>query len=151
MLAHLLHVAVSHIQPYMTANNAYHAAAFVLAGAGAQYAVQLIKIINGNKYGQTALRFFNGTFATIITGLGALGTGGMSIGNVVIHSGALATCSVLIYRLHNSFLYKAAEADVQAALDGTAPATGGPNKPLIPTPPKATEVALSSFAGAGEP
>jgi len=153
MFAHLYHSALNYITPYLTATNAYHAAAFILAGAGAQYAVQLIKIVGKNKYGKSALRFLNGTFATAITAVAGLSAGGLSLGNLVIHSSALATFSVLIYRLHNSFLYKAAETDVTAALDGTAAATGGPNRPLIPLPakPKVTDVPISSFAGAGEP
>jgi hypothetical protein len=135
----LYHTAVNYITPYLTTQNAYHLGAFVLAGAGAQYAVQLIKILGKNKYGKTALRFFNGSFATIITAVGGIASGGIALGQLTITSAALASFSVIIYRLHNSFLYKSAQADVTSALDG---------RPLIPTPPKpkVTDVPLSSFA-----
>lgn len=138
----IYHSIINHLTPYFTAENAYHAAAFILAGAGAQYLVQILKVVSKNKYGKGVLRFFNGTFSTILTAVGGIATGGVSLGHLTINSAALATASVLIYRFHNSFLYKSAEADVTAVLDNTA----APAATTPPPAPKATEVPVSQFA-----
>lgn len=125
----------------------YHLAAFILTGAGAQYSVQLVKVIASNKYGKGTLRFLNGLFSTLYVAAGALMTGGISVGNVAITSSAIATLSVLIYRLHNSVLYKGAEDVVNAGL-ATSTATVSVTKVSATTTavPSSTATPASSFA-----
>lgn len=100
---------------HVPAGTWYHLAAFVLTGAGAQYTVQLVKVIARNKFGKGILRFLNGSISTLYVALGAFTTGGIALGNLTKTSAAVATLSVLIYRFHDSFLYKSAQNVVDTA------------------------------------
>lgn len=115
----MFHSIINYLTGF-TAQDYYHAAAFILTGAGAQYSVQLIKIISKNKFGKTALRFLNGAFSTLFVAAGALATGGLSLGSITVTSAAVATFSAVIYRIHNSILYKTASNEVSSATTGTA-------------------------------
>lgn len=108
-MQNIINYVMQHNPP---ASTWYHLAAFLLTGAGAQYSVQLVKVISKNKYGKTVLRALNGLFTTLYTAAGAIATGGMSLGNFGKTALALSTVSALIYRVHDSVLYKSAESMV---------------------------------------
>lgn len=99
---------IIHYITHIPTESWYHLAAFVLTGAGVQYTIQLIKIIGKCRFGKSFLRVLNGAFSALYVAAGAVLTGGISLGNYAKTSAALATLSVLIYRIHNSFLYKSA-------------------------------------------
>lgn len=136
----MFHTILNYIT-HIPASTWYHLAAFVLTGAGAQYSVQLVKVISSNKYGKGTLRFLNGLFSTLYVAAGAFMTGGISIGNIAINSAAIASLSVLIYRLHNSVLYSGAQAVVDEALSGS-PVSTTPTPAAVST----TATPASSFA-----
>lgn len=120
----------------------YHTGAFLLVGLGAQYTVQLVKVITKFKYGKTALRFLNGAFSTAYIAAGALLTGGASIGHIAISSAAVASLSATIYRIHNSVLYKSGQSMVESALDVPADTST-----VVTKTPSASAVSASAFAG----
>ncbi len=111
----------------------YHLGAFLLTGAAAQYTVQLFKVIAKNSVGNGVLRFLNGTISSLYVAAGAIATGGISLGNYSKTSAAIATLSVLIYRFHNSVLYKSGKSMVDEALD-TSKAVPDVVAPAIPAP-----------------
>lgn len=103
------------------ASSYYHALAFLGTAFLSQYSVQIIKVISKNKLGKNTLRVLNGAFNTAFVAAGALAAGGLSIGNVTISAAALSTFSVLIYRVHNSLLYKQYSGNVDDIVNAEVP------------------------------
>lgn len=114
---------------HFTAEDYYHAAAFVLTGAGTVYTVQLIKVLKGFKYSDNVLRALNFLFNALYTAAAAIATGGISLGNDSKTVLALTAFSAGFYRFHNSFLFKSAD----KLLTNTTTLTGVV-EPLVPTP-----------------
>lgn len=133
---------VIHYITNLPAETWYHAAAFLLTGFGATYSVQIVKLIAKNRYGKGVLRFLNGAFATVYTAAGAIVTGGMGFGNLAKTSAALATLSVVIYRVHNSVLFKSGQSIVESALDVPADTSS-----VVTKAPAATATSASAFSG----
>lgn len=133
--------SIVHFFTQFNAADYYHAAAFLLLGAGAQYTVQLVKVLSKFKLGKNMLRFLNGVFNTLFLAAGTLATGGMSLGNFSVHAAALVTVSTIIYRIHNSVLYTGAEAALAAAgvTDGTPTEVTTPLTTPSPTPVTANQ------------
>lgn len=139
----MFHTIINYITPYLTAKNAYHAAAFFLTAAGSQYAVQVVKLIAKNKLGKNMLRTLNGTFNTLFVAAGAIATGGISLGNLTVTAAALSTLSAWIFRIHNSYLYTTAETIVDKTLDETVPVSTAAAK----VPKSSIQVSPSQLAG----
>jgi len=94
------------VHQYLTSQNLYHLAAFVLTGAASVYTVQLVKVVRNNKYGKRVYQFLNFVFNSLYTAAGAIVAGGVSLGNGSKTALALTAFSAGYYRFHNSLLFK---------------------------------------------